>query len=79
MTKSKGKVDRKAIRVEQKELGINKNLSLAGFRRAWIKVHGEPMTKRERTFLDGQGLKDFYEDYMTDADSKNVWQYLKDI
>ena len=76
MAKSKGKVDRKTIRGVQKELGIKKNISLATFRKAWVKVKGEPTTKREQDFLDGQGLKDFYEDYMTDADSKNVWQYL---
>lgn len=76
MGKSKGKVDRKAIRIGQKELGIKKTMSLATFRKAWVKVKGEPTTKQEQMFLDGQGLKDFYEDYMTDASSRNVWQYL---
>lgn len=76
-TKTKGKVDWKDIRSEQKELGISKRLTLAGFRKAWIKVHGEPTTKRDYNFVYGQGLIDFYEDYMTDKDSKNVWQYLK--
>ena len=76
MTRSKGKVDRKTIRAEQKELGINKSMSLATFRKAWVKMKGDPSTKREKEFLDGQGLKDFYEDYMTHKDSKNVWQYL---
>ena len=79
MSKTRGKVDRRTIQVEQKELGIKKALSLASFKRAWIKVRGKPTTKQEQNFLDGQGLKDFYEDYMTDADSKNVWAYLKRI
>ena len=56
MAKSKGKVDRKTIRGVQKELGIKKNISLATFRKAWVKVKGEPTTKREQDFLDGQGF-----------------------
>jgi len=77
--KSTGKVDRKVIREAQKELGITKKITLSDFRKAWISVKGKPQTKQEENFLYGQGLKDFYEDYMTDKDSRNVYQYLKEI
>ena len=74
--KSTGKVDWRTIHSEQKESGIRKRMTLDEFRRAWIKAKGPAQDKSDERFLYGQGLKDFFEDYMC-SDSKNVWEYLR--
>jgi len=59
-------IDWKLIKLEQEELGINKDISLEEFKKEWIKELGFPKTKEDEKFLEKGGrIEDFYEDYMT--------------
>jgi len=71
------RIDWKTIRYAQKELGIRKRISLEEFKNRWVKHFGPPQSDQERRFLE-EGIKDFYEDYMTST-SPNLVAYFESI
>lgn len=61
--------------LKKEGLSVAPWVSLSEFKRKWVEFFREPQNEEERRFLAGEGVKDFWGDYIT-SDSSSVEDYL---
>ena len=43
---------------------FSQRIYLDSFRKLWVKIIGKPQTQRDKDFVNGVGIRDFYDDYV---------------